>query len=55
MAVLKEIDKRLDKYEFDIQAMDFNTLIVSIDSGALDVLSSPACEKRCKKREILIP
>ena len=34
IAVLKEIDKRLDQYEFDIQAMDFNTLMVSIDSGS---------------------
>ncbi|WP_124065320.1 transporter substrate-binding domain-containing protein [Clostridium sp. E02] len=53
--VLKEIDKRLDKYEFDIQSMDFNTLIVSIDSGALDVVSHQLVKSEARKGKYLFP
>ncbi|WP_159441909.1 transporter substrate-binding domain-containing protein [Clostridium sp. Marseille-P2415] len=55
VAVLKEIDKRLDKYEFDIQSMDFNTLIVSIDSGALDVVSHQLVKSDARKEKYLFP
>lgn len=37
--VLKAIDEKLPQYEFDIQAMAFNTAVVSIDSGAADMVS----------------
>lgn len=55
VAVLKEIDKRLDKYEFDIQSMDFNTLIVSVDSGALDVVSHQLVKSDARKEKYLFP
>ncbi len=55
VAVLQEIDKRLDQYEFDIQAMDFNTLIVSIDSGALDVVSHQLVKSDARKEKYLFP
>ena len=55
VAVLKEIDKRLEQYEFDIQSMDFNTLIVSIDSGALDVVSHQLVKSDARKEKYLFP
>lgn len=55
IAVLKEIDTRLEQYEFDIQSMDFNTLIVSIDSGALDVLSHQLVKSEARKEKYLFP
>ncbi len=55
IAVLKEIDSRLDKYEFDIQAMDFSTLVVSIDSGALDVVSHQLVKSEARKEKYLFP
>lgn len=53
--VLKEIDKRLDQYEFDIQSMDFSTLIVSIDSKALDVVSHQLVRSDARKEKYLFP
>lgn len=55
VAVLQEIDKRLEQYEFDIQSMDFNTLIVSIDSGALDVVSHQLVKSDARKEKYLFP
>lgn len=55
VAVLKEIDTRLEKYKFDIQPMDFNTLIVSIDSGALDVVSHQLVKSEARKEKYLFP
>ena len=55
VAVLKEIDSRLDQYEFDIQSMDFNTLMVSIDSGSLDVVSHQLVKSDVRKEKYLFP
>lgn len=55
VAVLKEIDSRLDRYAFQIESMDFNTLIVSIDSGALDMLSHQLVKSDVRKQKYLFP
>lgn len=36
--VLHSIDEYLDEYTFNISAMDFSTCVVSIDSGAADIV-----------------
>lgn len=53
--VLAELDKRLEQYEFDIQVMDFSTLVVSIDSGALDMLSHQLVKSEARKEKYLFP
>lgn len=53
--VLKELDKRLEQYEFDIQAMDFSTLIVSLDSGSLDMLAHELVKSDARKEKYLFP
>jgi len=53
--VLKEIDKRLTDYQFDIQSMDFTTLLVSLDSGALDVVSHQLVKSDARKQKYLFP
>lgn len=53
--VLKELDKRLPQYEFDIQAMDFSTLIVSIDSGSIDFLAHELVQSDARKEKYLFP
>lgn len=53
--VLAELDKRLDQYEFDIEAMDFSTLIVSIDSGAIDMISHQLVKSDARKEKYLFP
>ncbi len=55
IAVLEEIDKRLTAYSFDIQSMDFNTLMVSIDSGSLDVVSHQLVKSDARKEKYLFP
>lgn len=37
IAVLKEVDKRLPQYEFDIQPSDFNNILLSLDTGKIDL------------------
>lgn len=53
--VLKELDKRLEQYEFDIQTMDFSTLVVSIDSGAIDMISHQLVKSEARKEKYLFP
>lgn len=53
--VLKELDKRLEKYEFDIQTMEFSTLVVSIDSGAIDMISHQLVKSETRKEKYLFP
>ena len=48
--VLNELDARLPQYEFEIQAMDFSTLIVSIDSGSINFLSHQIGRASCRER-----
>lgn len=37
--MLHAIDEYLDEYTFTISGMDFSTWVVSIDSGAADIVS----------------
>lgn len=53
--VLNEIDERLPQYEFEIQAMDFSTLIVSIDSGSIDFISHQLVQSEARKEKYLFP
>lgn len=53
--VLHEMDKRLEQYEFDIQAMDFSTLIVSLDSGSVNMLSHQLVKSDARKEKYLFP
>lgn len=53
--VLKELDKRLEQYEFEIQAMDFSTLIVSIDSGSINFLAHELVQSDARKEKYLFP
>ncbi len=53
--VLHELDTRLDDYDFDIEAMDFSTLIVSIDSGNIDMLSHQLVKSSARKEKYLFP
>ena len=53
--VLKELDNRLPDYQFDIQSMDFSTLLVSLDSGALDVVSHQLVKSDARKQKYLFP
>ncbi|MBO5032272.1 MAG: transporter substrate-binding domain-containing protein [Lachnospiraceae bacterium] len=53
--VLKAIDERLPQYEFDIQAMAFNTAVVSIDSGAADMVSFQLVPSDERKEKYLFP
>lgn len=53
--VLKEIDSRLEDYEFDIQAMDFSTLIVSIDAGSIDMIAHQLVKSEARKEKYLFP
>jgi ABC-type amino acid transport substrate-binding protein len=39
VAVLKALDEIMPDYEFDIQGMGFDTCIVSLDSGAVDMVA----------------
>lgn len=55
VAVLNELNKRLTNYTIQIQSMDFNTLIVSIDSGALDIVSHQLVKSDVRKQKYLFP
>lgn len=53
--VLHELDERLPQYEFDIQSMDFSTLVVSIDSGSVNMLSHQLVKSDARKEKYLFP
>lgn len=53
--VLAELDKRLEEYEFDVQTMEFSTLVVSIDSGAIDMISHQLVKSDARKEKYLFP
>ena len=53
--VLKELDKRLEQYEFEIEAMDFSTLVVSIDSGSISMISHQLVKSEARKEKYLFP
>src|SRR5690606_8731858 len=37
--LLKEIDNRLEQYEFDFQVMDFSNLLLSLETKKIDLLA----------------
>ncbi|MBM7609626.1 L-cystine transport system substrate-binding protein [Lysinibacillus composti] len=37
--LLKEIDNRLEEYEFDFQTMDFSNLLLSLESKKIDIIA----------------
>ena len=53
--VLKALDERLTQYEFDIQAMSFNTAVVSIDSGAADMVAFELVPSDERKEKYIFP
>lgn len=53
--VLHAIDDYLKDYSFDIQGLDFNTCIVSIDSGALDMVSYQLVQSDERKKKYIFP
>jgi ABC-type amino acid transport substrate-binding protein len=53
--VLKELDARLTQYEFDVESMDFSTVMVSIDTGSLDVVSHQLVKSDARKEKYLFP
>ena len=55
IAVLHELDDRLEQYEFDIQYMDFSALIVSLDAGQLDMVSHQLVKSAARKEKYLFP
>lgn len=55
IAVLEELDARLEEYEFDIQYMDFSALIVSLDAGQLDMVSHQLVQSDARKEKYLFP
>lgn len=53
--VLKALDEILPQYEFEIQAMDFSTLVVSIDSGSINMLAHELVQSDVRKEKYLFP
>ncbi len=53
--VLKALDERLDAYSFDIQGMSFNTAVVSIDSGAADMVAFQLVPSDDRKEKYIFP
>lgn len=53
--VLKAVDEKLEDYEFDIQGYDFSTCIVSIDSGAVDMVSYQLVQSEERKEKYIFP
>ncbi|GAA3407345.1 transporter substrate-binding domain-containing protein [Paenibacillus hodogayensis] len=47
--LVKEIDKRLPDYEFELQAMDFTNLLLSLETRKIDVIAAQML--RTKERE----
>ncbi len=53
--VLRAVDEKLEDYEFDIQGYDFSTCIVSIDSGAVDLVSYQLVQSDERKEKYIFP
>ncbi len=53
--VLKAVDEYLDDYTFNLSAMDFSTCVVSIDSGAADMVSHQLVKSEERKEKYLFP
>lgn len=53
--LLEILDERLVDYKFEVEAMDFSTMIVSIDSGAVDFVSHELVKSDARKEKYLFP
>lgn len=53
--VLHAIDDYLEDYTFNISGMDFSTCVVSIDSGAADIVSHQLVKSDERKEKYLFP
>lgn len=53
--VLKAVDEYLDDYTFNLSAMDFSTCVVSIDSGAADMVSHQLVKSEERKEKYIFP
>lgn len=53
--VLQAVDEKLEDYELDIQGMDFSTCIVSVDSGAVDMVSYQLVQSDERKEKYIFP
>lgn len=53
--VLKALDEHLEAYSFDIQGMSFNTAVVSIDSGAADMVAFQLVPSDDRKEKYIFP
>jgi L-cystine transport system substrate-binding protein len=55
VAVLKALDEIMPDYEFDIQGMGFDTCIVSLDSGAVDMVAFELGKNEEREEKYLFP
>lgn len=53
--ILVELDKRLEQYEFEYSPADFNTNLVSIQSGAIDMMVNNLVQSEARKELYLFP
>lgn len=53
--VLKAVDEYLEDYTFNLSAMDFSTCVVSIDSGAADMVSHQLVKSEERKEKYIFP
>lgn len=53
--VLNAIDEYLDDYNFVLNGMDFSTCVVSIDSGAADMVSHQLVQSEERKEKYIFP
>lgn len=53
--ILKAVDEYLDDYTFNLSAMDFSTCVVSIDSGAADMVSHQLVKSEERKEKYIFP
>lgn len=51
--VVNALNERLENYYFDIEVMDFSTLIVSLDSGAVDMIINNLVRSEARKEKYL--
>lgn len=53
--ILKELDQRLTDYDFDYQPADFQTNLVAIQSGAIDMMVNNLVQSETRKKTYLFP
>ena len=53
--ILEELDKRLTDYDFEYSPADFSTNLVSIESGAIDMMVNNLVQSEERKEKYLFP